>query len=81
MISVEAFSEWATGPAQERVEINLRVYDAWLLLSSVQLTATHPTLGTELRDELTDLGARLQRLITAFAPTEVAQLAAAGWER
>ena len=79
--SLEQFAAWATGHAQERVELNIRLYDVWLLLGQVQLSVTHPGISDLLIAELTRLGKSLEALIVATSPAEIAALAAAGWDR
>jgi hypothetical protein len=78
----DGFIRWAIGPARERVEVNLRLWDAWILLSSVQLTICHPDVrGRQLEAQLRVVGKRLEVLIQAYAPPDVAAIAAAGWIR
>lgn len=55
----------------------LTAYEAWLVLSSIQLTVTHAGIGSIMADHLRTIGQAIQRLYSG----ELAELAERGWHR
>lgn len=55
--------------------LNLRPYEAYLIVAALQLTVTHPELGDSLRDQYLDIGHQVQHLFDG----EVFELLERGW--
>jgi hypothetical protein len=59
------------------VQLNLHGYNAWVLLSAIQLAWRHPDISPRMKDRLETLGRTIQQAY-ADAPW-VAELAERGW--
>ena len=71
----------ALAQREEPVDLKLSVYEMHILLSSVQLTVTHPTLGEPLKIKLRAIGGWLQENIGRFTDAEFRRFLEAGWHR
>lgn len=57
----------------------LSAQDTWIILSSLQLSYTHPRIGDGLKERLWQIGHELQEM---FAPVpDIYDLADKGWDR
>jgi len=65
---------------QTPLAVNISIGDTWLLISGIQLAASHPSLGQATKDELTRVGREFQRAIVDVHP-EAADLLEKGWHR
>jgi hypothetical protein len=66
---------------KDPIEFKMSVYEMHILLSSVQLTVTHPGLHQPLTDHLRAVGGRLQEQIGCFTDDEFRRFLEAGWHR
>lgn len=62
------------------ISTTMPLSDVWLILSALQMTITHPGLHEPLKQAMERIGRDLEARIVEVLP-EVAELAAAGWDR
>lgn len=79
--TLHTLAEWFTTTGQTRVEISIKLSDWWLLLSSTQLTLSHPSLGSALREDLTRLAQHMEEDLKTVTPPSLQEMMAAGWDR
>lgn len=63
------------------IAANISVWDAWLLLSSVQMTVTHPEISEVSLEQYRSLGKRLQKMINHFTDNRLNSIMERGWNR
>ena len=65
---------------KREVELRIPVFGAWILMSTLQMTLTHPNVGEAVKGICAFIAQQLEEKILVLYP-ELAPLAKKGWDR